>query len=319
MKTGFSIVNAVYPFSRSEAPQKLLDGGKGSARLVFAALADPQVSNYLMKRVTVFDAVCEDLANAGEKLDAVVIAGDIAENGLRCEYDYVAEKLQKANAGYFLPCVGNHDIRLTPHGKTVRVFTEFINRLNSAAGNSLKANTLYYKQVINGCTFLILGSDKTVFEESYFSKNQLNWLDSELTQADKKGTPSFVICHQPLKNNHGLPGTWNSPGNNAGSVGAQSDELRGIMNRHRNVFYLTGHLHVGYGKFTLENSENFTGVTLPTATLLNKNGDCSDKGLGYVVEVFEDKVVFNARNFAMGINMPEYNFEVSLNGCTSQS
>ena len=58
-------------------------------KLVFAAIADPQMSNYILSRVPTFQAACMDLKNAECKLDAVVGAGDIAENGLAEEYQLI--------------------------------------------------------------------------------------------------------------------------------------------------------------------------------------------------------------------------------------
>ena len=55
---------------------------QSSVRLTFAAIADPQISNYMLDREPYFRATGDDLKNAADKIDALIIAGDIAENGL---------------------------------------------------------------------------------------------------------------------------------------------------------------------------------------------------------------------------------------------
>ena len=83
-------------------------------------------------------------------------------------------------------------------------------------------------------TFIVLNTDKSVFEESYFSDECLAWFDAELNKATAEGKPVFVILHQPLKNTHFVWESWNSPDDNAGTVGKQSDALQAIMNKYNN-------------------------------------------------------------------------------------
>ena len=281
---------------------------KNGANLTFAAWADPQISNYMAKRYQYFDAACEDISAADGRVDALVIAGDIAENGLLCEYDYVANGLKNAAVDNFIISVGNHDVRLRNYKRTVKTFTKLINSLNENAGSELRTDSLNYSYAIKGYKFIVLGTDKTEFEESYLGDEQLQWLNSELKSAD--GKPVFVIIHQSLKLTHGLPDTWNSPIDAAGSVGDQSDRLFEIMNRYENVFFITGHLHTGIGQYTYQKLGKINSVNLPSLTINNKDGDCNDNGIGFMVEVYDSHVLFRARNFAKGEYIPDYNIDI---------
>jgi 3',5'-cyclic AMP phosphodiesterase CpdA len=305
----FSLNGYVGPASN----QPIQNSADTSSKLTFAAWADPQVSNYIVKRTPYFDAACEDLSKNASGIDALLIAGDIAENGLNCEYQYISEKLSTVSVKNYIFSVGNHDVRMKlSYKNTVKTFTQFQNALNSKVGSTLSINSLNYSYVLNGYTFIVLGTDKTEFEESYFSDAQLQWLDETLSQATAKGLPAFVVCHQPLKFTHGLPDTWNSPVNSAGSVGKQSDELKTIMNKYQNVFFITGHLHTGIGKYTYEKIGNINSVNLPSLTINNKDGNCDENGIGFMVEVYNNRVLFRARNFAQGKYEPEYDIEVPL-------
>ena len=210
------------PYVGPSNEDPILTNEKTGANLTAVMWADPQFSNYLVERTRYFDAACEDVTyNVDGKVDAIVNAGDIAENGLLCEYQYISEKLAGARTNCFINAVGNHDVRLkASYKKTVRNFTGFTNELNKSVGSDFTIDSLHYSYEINGYRFIVLGTDRTEFEESYISEAQLCWLDAQLIEASKTGKPIFVMIHQPLKLTHGLPNTWNSPIDSAGSVGA---------------------------------------------------------------------------------------------------
>lgn len=283
------------------------------ANMTFIALADPQISNYLPDRTPYFDAACEDLSAMAGNADALMMAGDITENGLLCEYQYIYDGLKNAKVNNFIMAVGNHDVRLKlSYKKTVKTFTEFTNKLNENISSDLRISSLNYTYSVNGYKFIVMGTDRTEMEESYFTDTQLQWLDSELKTATKDGMPAFVICHQPLKLTHGLPETWNSPFDEAGSIGKQSDEVYNILNSYNNVFFITGHLHTGIGKYTYEKIGNINSINLPSLTIDNKDGDNNENGIGFVVSVYSDHVLFKARNFAKGLYEPDYDIDIPL-------
>lgn len=276
-------------------------------KLVFAAIADPQISNYMFKRYPVFQAACEDLHNNAGAFDAVLIAGDIAENGLAEEYQLVYDGLSGLGCRY-IAAQGNHDIRLRAYSQSKDRFCGFVNALNGDE----EMDSFSYSQTVNGVKFIVLGSDKTEFEESYLSDDQLSWLDSELASAN--GEPVFVMCHQSLALTHGLPETWNSPFDAAGTVGKQNDELKAVLNKHENVVFITGHLHTGFGEYTYERIDNFDSVNIPSLCCNNDHGDYNENGIGFVVEVYNGKAVFRARDFAKGIWVPEHDIEIEFQG-----
>ena len=158
-----------------------------------------------------------------------------------------------------------------------------------------------------------MGTDRTEFEEAFISEEQLDWLDDTLKEKSGKGKPVFVILHQILKDTHGLPLTWGSGTNkNAGSVGEQSDEIKAILNKYQDIILITGHMHTGFGQYTYEKVGNFHSVNLPSITIDNKDGDYNEPATGYVTEVYSDKVVFRARDFAKGVYVPDYDIEIKL-------
>lgn len=313
-----SIMYTFNPYSAPSTDDAIKAADEANVRMSFAAWADPQISNYQLKRERYLRAAGDDLKNAEGKIDALLIAGDLAENALECEYDAIYNNLYNSGVSNYLMAVGNHDVRLRKYSDTVERFTSFTNRLNQNAQSTLSIDELHYSYEINGYTFIVMGTDKfdkinyTEFEESYFNEKQLNWLDETLSQSTADGKPAFVIIHQTLKDMHGLPNTWNSPIDKAGTVGANSDELYEIMNRYDNVIMLSGHLHTGFGQYTYEMAGKVHSVNLPSLTINNKDGDYLENGIGYMVEVYDDEVLFRARNFNQGIYVPDFDIEIPL-------
>lgn len=308
-------LSAMYYFTPYIAPAKndpIKISDPDNARLAFVAAADPQISNYMLKRDQYFRAMGEDIGNAECGVDAFLMAGDIAENGLQCEYDRVAEILSNTGVDNFIVSVGNHDVRLRLYKNTVKRFTEFVNYLNDNAGSALKIDSLNYTCNIKGYNFIVLGTDRTEFEESYLSDAQLQWLDSSLKEFTAEKKPVFVVIHQTFKNTHGLPDTWNSPFDAAGSVGDQSEALYDTLNKYVNVILITGHLHTGFGQYSYEKLGNIHSVNLPSATVDNKDGDYNENGIGYFVEVYDDEVLFRARNFNKGEFVSDYDFSIEI-------
>ncbi len=304
------------PYAAPSAEQPI-NTLRSDVKLTVAAWADPQVSNYILKRHPVFIAAAEDLTNAAAEIDALVVAGDITENGMQCEYDEVYAALEKAPVKNYIMATGNHDIRLRIYKNSLSRFADFTNSLNKKAGSTLEINSMHYSHEVNGYTFLVLGSDSTQMEEADISPEQLKWLDDSLAAACGKGKPVFVVVHQALPNTNGLPVTWGS-GNSAtgGSIGKQADELKAILNAYQDVIFITGHMHTGMGRYTYEKVGNIHCVNLPSVTIDNKDGEDNGPGVGYMIEVYENQVVFRGRNFAKGEYVSGQDFTIELGSAT---
>ncbi len=284
-----------------------------NVKLTAAMWADSQISNYLFERMPVIKGAGEDLANSSVDIDALIIAGDIAENGLQCEYDAVYDAVKDAPVKNHIMATGNHDVRLRLYKQSIARFADFTNRLNENSKSKLTIDSARYSCEVNGYTFVVMGTDRTEFEEAFISEEQLDWLDETLKAKSGKGKPVFVILHQILKDTHGLPLTWGSGTNkNAGSVGEQSDDIKAILNKYKDIILITGHMHTGFGQYTYEKIGNFHSVNLPSITIDNKDGDYNGPGIGYMMEVYSSKVVFRARDFDDGKYLSDYDITIKL-------
>ncbi len=244
-----------------------------------------------------------DLSAAQDNVDALVLAGDLAENGKRAEKDYLAEQLNTIpTVRYILPASGNHDTRLRHIAHSREKFNAFCKKVNPLIDTA----HLYYSFDVNGFTFIVLGTAKIMFEECHFDNAEISFLRSELKRGTENGKPVFVILHQPLRRTHNLPHAWDYPGEEKGAVGEQSDFIRGILNGYENVFLLTGHLHRGFSINTYEDVGRIHSVNIPSLGMFNKDSALGNAGQGFLMEVYSDKILFRPRDFLTGSFLPEY-------------
>ena len=311
-----AILSVVMTFSggvvhpSAETPIDVKHPGKNQA--VMALIADPQIGIYMYKRYITFKGAAEDLHNSACKFDAVVGLGDITENAQQSEFQLVYDGISGLDTRYIM-ATGNHDIRLHSYKYNVKTFSDFANTLNN---NVDPIDALHFSERVNGYKVIVLGSDKTELERAYLSDEELEWLDDEVEA--ENGKPTFVICHQPLKDTHNEKNAFGSITNAGGHVGDQSITVKKILSKYKNVFFITGHLHSGFGPDSYNNLDGIHCINVPSMSIENKDGTYNNAGTGYILEVYKTKVIFRARDFAKGTWVAEttgdssYDIEIKI-------
>ncbi|MBR5825482.1 MAG: metallophosphoesterase [Clostridia bacterium] len=262
-----------------------------NVRLSMAIIADTHLPNRESAELNLKNTFI-DIGNSKESFDAFLIAGDIADYGTKNEYKRFFRVLDEQKAvPHLFVTMGNHDARIFFKQNT-KILVDKIN-------DYLKLGTdkVYYSYDIKGYTFIVLCTEKRILEKAYISPEQIAFLDKELERGTKDGKPVFVMCHQPFSETHGLPEVWKT-----GDMGEQNDEVRAVMEKYRNVFFINGHLHGGIFEKVAEtiNEENGVwSISIPGYRKLNNFG-IQDCGTGYFCEVYDDRVVFRARKFISG-------------------
>ncbi len=281
--------DVVYEVSKDE-PIAFKDSE--NVRLSFATIADTHLVDNQIAEKNLAN-VFEDISNSKEKFDAFLMAGDIAEYGRKKEYNRFFSVTDRQNViPHIFLTMGNHDVRFT-YGKNQKIIMDKVNEY-------LKINTngkSYYSYDINGYTFIVIGTEKRVLEKAHITQDQIDFLDKELQRGTKDGKPVFVMCHQAFLETHGLPEVWKT-----GDMGEQSDQVRAVMEKYKNVIFINGHLHGGIYEKTFEwlNKENnVCSLSIPGYRKENNFG-IKPCGMGYYAEVYDNKIVFVARNFMKG-------------------
>lgn len=256
------------------------------------------------------DVLKEDKASEAP-IDALLIDGDTTSRGMRHNWDLFRDCFTKETEGYakqLLLQFGNHD---TWHDVS---YDEAVNEYYSAVKDTcgFTLDRVYYSKEINGYRFVFLGSEEDGGCGANISDTQIDWLDKELKSGTAAGKPVFVFNHQALNATHGLPKTWDAvedpnAGPMEGGVGPASDKIRDVLCKYKNIFYFSGHSHMGLNgeKSLRENGyssfENLNGVwlvMLPSLSCGNHHGEDLHFDIGYQLEVYADRVLLRPRNFA---------------------
>lgn len=291
-----------------------------NVRLYFATLSDTHFNSSPL-RVFMMQLGLADMQEADYPLDALVHAGDITDHA----YEEDWENCAKAFTGYcpateYIFAEGNHDTWATDDDTSFEVSKErFIRYNNRIAGR--KIENVYYSTVINGYTFIVLGSEGDHVAATV-SDTQIEWLDSEMAKASESDLPIFVVFHQPMNMTHGLPESWGDEDYDdmTGGIGEQSEKVEAVLQKYKNVFYISGHIHNGIGdRYTSENFGyksiesygNITSVNLPSYMYLGLHGQMMS-GLGFVFEVYDNEVVIRARSYSSNVWYTAYDYTIPL-------
>lgn len=261
-------------------------------KLSFACIADTHLIDKESATVNL-ENFFTDVLSAPNKFDAALLAGDISEYGKKAEYKRFFDVFDKyKNMLKIFVTMGNHDVRFQ-YGRNQKIIMDKVNEYLNINTNGKS----YYSYDINGYTFIVIGTEKRVLEKAHITKDQIDFLDKELSRATKDGKPAFVMCHQAFAYTHGLPEVWKT-----GDMGEQNDDVRKVMENYKNVFFINGHLHGGIFDKTFEvlnESNNVHSISIPGYRKENNFG-ITDCGVGYYCEVYDNKVIFTARRFVTG-------------------
>ena len=266
-----------------------------NVKLSMAIIADTHLPNRESAEINLANTFT-DLANSPKKFDAFLLAGDIADYGTNNEYKRFFRVLDnQKSVKHLFVTMGNHDARIF-FKKNTKIVTK---KTDEYLGINTNGKP-YYSYDMNGYTLVVICTEKRILEKAYISKEQIAFLDRELARGTKDGKPVFVMCHQPFAETHGLPEVWKT-----GDMGEQNDEVRAVMEKYRNVFFINGHLHGGiFEKIaeTLNEENGVYSISIPGYRKLNNFG-IQDCGVGYYCEVHDDRVIFKARKFISGENL----------------
>ena len=281
-----------------DAPMKFTDAE--NLKLSFACIADTHLIDKDSATVNL-NNFFEDIATAEKKIDAVLIAGDLCEYGKKKEYNRFFNVFDKYQKDYKLfVTMGNHDVRFQ-YGRNQKIIMDKAEEYLGIKTNGKS----FYSYDINGYTFIVIGTEKRVLEKAHITQEQIDFLDKELKRATENNKPVFVMCHQAFADTHGLPEVWKT-----GDMGEQSHLVRAVMEKHKNVIFINGHLHGGLFEKTYEvlNEENGVySLSVPCYRKENNFG-FTDCGVGYVCEVYDNKVIFTARKFIDGTPVADVQF-----------
>ncbi len=255
---------------------------------------------------------CQVLKDAEKNnADALITVGDTTSRGNKVNWDYARLSFKKVPdfKGKTILTVGNHDCWSDGEDEYASGIGEYFSACKDLMGRELCKP--YFSTYINGYSFICLGNESDMGCDADISDTQLKWLKEELEKATKDNKPAFVFCHQSLNGRHGLPRTWDKKEDpnrapEEGGIGAKSDEVASILKSFKNVFYFSGHSHMGlsgeemqqkkgYSTFQCEDGVHL--INLPSLCCTNHHGVKNGLGLGIRLEVYADRVVIRPKDY----------------------
>lgn len=311
------IMAVTYPLSLLKRTN--LNRASENCKASFAVVSDihyiPVLRDFMVGRGL------SDMEKAGDKLDALVINGDITDNGLENTWDFFSREMARHNpAEQTILTLGNHDS--WNHDDNMNEITEIFRKYNSLISNRDIEST-YYSTEIGGYPAIILSSDMSTGTVAVISDTETEWFRAEMAKAGKTGLPIFIFCHYSLNLTHGLPFNWelNSEETNVNTGGIfNSDEILSIIKQYKNVFFISGHIHEGFSVekegnnyVSVEKHDGYTLINVPCYITYDlRRGGYKNCGCGYVFEIYEDEVLIRARRFSEGYWLPKYDVTVEL-------
>lgn len=276
----------------------------GNVKLNFSIIADTHIDEIWNDggRSGILVKGLKDMAKAEIKSDALIIAGDMTEKGTINEYLKLGSVLNNyCKSDNLLLQMGNHDIRgiKDDEGESLLTYEynagKYFELLDKAAG--INPEEIYFYKIIKGCYFVVLNPQWLEGMEACISAEQIAWLDSVLALAAPDGNPVFIINHQPLE-----------------AVGEDSAGIADVMQKYNgilDVFFISGHYHDGFSANSITNDGTLYFVDTPSFGKTN-SGDYSKTGTGFHAELYEDIIIFRARDFTKGTWVTQYDRTIEL-------
>jgi predicted phosphodiesterase len=269
-----------------------------------AVISDTHISTKNNDTVKKFETALKDLNSVAPDYDVLAVGGDMTDHGLTQEYDLFKSILNaniNQNADTFF-VMGNHEWMEKKVNRASKVTDS---NLISRFVNEMNVPGLYYDQWIGGYHFITIAGEKSEAtmlatykneddaDSAYISNKQFKWLEETLPIHSENNKPIFVFLHQPI--------TGTVYGSEWGA-GLEDQKILALLKKYPQVILFSGHSH-----YPLNDQSSIVqdGVTMVNTsavayTYTKGTGINTTQSQGYVVNVFDNRVEFMAREFSNG-------------------
>ncbi len=260
---------------------------------------------------------------------ALVIGGDNTALNEMSEVETFYGLLKQYNpvsAEQTVVIMGNHDARgpnengnwvsdptaTFPYWSTAKaIYTSYNKDYMPASAQE----TLYHVKELGGYTFIALNTELGLKDQMYMSDEYLAWFEQTMKEAYEAdpNKPIFIICHQAMQDT-----VWRSWNYGLDNVSSNYDtgldeKVQAILEKYPTAVFISGHMHNEFNEIE--------AVLRPWASFVDVPAHYADAnkgregGQGYEAEIYSDKIVFRAVNFAKNEWYPEYDLVIpTMNG-----
>ncbi|MBR2108505.1 MAG: starch-binding protein [Ruminococcus sp.] len=259
---------------------------------------------------------------AARDAEFIVISGDYVNNNIDCSgisgYEWRTYERVLSESNYLNPvyeAIGNHEL-----WQDVNVGTNDFKRATGLSGSDGNTSSkAYFEKTINGDHFIFMAMEGGFYPDrtDEFTETQLNWLEELLNKYSGDGHNIYIIEHS-LFYKYGAGDRadaepyYDIPLKEGAGTG--NNRFKTILNNHKDVIFLSGHTHIAFKEQYNFSDNNGTSAQMihnssvgGTRTIENGalNRDYSrDRTEGYIVDVFDDAIIFNGANLYNNIYDP---------------
>ncbi|MDV4149299.1 metallophosphoesterase [Clostridium sp. AL.422] len=240
------VIAIIYTNNRFASKNNYTVAKTSNADLTFGVFGD------IHDNITHLQNAINDFYTIDPNMDALILNGDVVDQGLDNQY-YSVEKALSKNKNLLpkiiIKNIGNHeffDYNIEINSK--EQVQDFINKYLEFAGEK----KVYHDSWIKDYHFISLGSEDGNSETinsvtAFLSNEQIQWFKEKLAEKYEKGKPIFVFLHQHLE----YP--------NSSWVGVeQAEELREILSEYPEVILFSSHTHRDIDKDSVSLNKPFT-------------------------------------------------------------
>lgn len=329
-----TVANAAAVYSVSAS--KLLNS---KLLYTFGAISDVQLDNQTTTRYpydeTHFAAALETLAK--RKVNFTVSSGDTVndQDGPKSyTSEYQTYQRLIADSSYAAPiyeALGNHDVGSDWYNSSTNYNAPFI----KATGLDSKKETIdagkpYFEvtEPTTGDHFIFMALEGGFYtnKNTQFSPAQLDWLEGLLKKYNGDGKNIFIIEHANVAG----WGSGDKPSApyyyDLGLVKTNSDVARFIklMETYKDCVIITGHTHLELGAQLNYSDNNGTSAVMMHNSAIGGVRYLNDSGAvqrepaisglseGYIVEVYENAILFNGTNMYYNETMPQCSYIIPM-------
>lgn len=253
--------------------------------------------------------------------DFIVSSGDMVNFGRQDEWNtYLSILAQSSYDNPVWESNGNHDLR-SNESEGTRNFVVSTGTDSTIA--NYDANKPYYSvtEKSTGDLFIFMALETYMAHQNdAFSTEQLNWVTNLLAQNYGTGKNIYIVEHSPI-NGFGAGDRMSNPYYYAhlNQSNTATVKFKELLQKYPNVIWMSGHTHLDFELGYNYSNENDTachmihnsaviGSTRPNSTNdgLDYNDGNGYNSQGYVVEVYENDVVYYGANLTDEMYYPAY-------------
>lgn len=278
----------------------------------FAVVSDVHINGTNTDHTRNFTQMLKDVAAISPNSSGIFVNGDISDDGSEVHYQTFMSLYNSVDGAADLYLgIGNHDLyesagkyNTSLYDKKIETFCKY-----ATLPDGTHPDSASYDFWLDGYHFIFVGTDSAAGWASH-SKETLEWLDETIAEDYDPGRPVFLFLHQSVKDT--VAGGLTDRGQQWHGVSNDS-AFKAVVGKYPEAVLFNGHSHwvmdsvsnAYLGDDSYPNTFNTASVAyLWTDYTVVGEGAYQKGSEGYIVELYEDRIMVRGRDFYNGLWIP---------------